>query len=89
MPSGKHADGAGLSCPPSDWSVAGRLDFSADTQMSGRHRLLDLAAIQRARERLRLGAIREPMARLDAEVSGAGDPRNVRELLDGLNKLVG
>lgn len=67
----------------------GRLDFSADPAMSGRHRLLDLAATQRARERRRLAAIREHMARLDAELSGACDPRNVRELLDGLHKLVG
>lgn len=67
----------------------GRLDFSADPDMSGRHRLLDLAATQRAHVRLRLGAIREQMARLDAEVSGAGDPHKVREWLDSLNKLVG
>jgi hypothetical protein len=67
----------------------GRLDFSADPEVSGRHRLLELAATQRARERLRLGAIREQMAGLDAEASGAGDQRKVRELLDGLNRLVG
>ena len=67
----------------------GGLDFSADPQFGGRHRLLDLAATQRTRERLRFAAIRERIARLDAELSGAGDPRNVRELLDGLNKLVG
>lgn len=67
----------------------GRLDCSADPQMSGRHRLLDLAATQRARERLRLAAIREQTAKLDAEISGASDPRKLRQLLDGLNKLVG
>lgn len=66
----------------------GRLDFSADPEMSGRHRLLDLAATQRARERLRLGAIREQLAGLDAELSGDGDHRGLRELLDGLNKLL-
>jgi hypothetical protein len=66
----------------------GRLDFSADPAMSGRHRLLDLAGAQRARERRRLAATREQIAKLDAELSGAGDPRNVRELLDGLNKLL-
>ncbi len=67
----------------------GRLDFSADPEMSGRHRLLDLAEAHRVRERNRLAAIREHMAKLDAELSAAGDPRNLRELLSGLNKLVG
>lgn len=68
---------------------SGRLDFSADAQPSGRHRLLDLAHRQRARERLRLAAIRETIAKLDAELSGAADSRNLRELLNGLNQLVG
>lgn len=67
----------------------GRLDFSADPETSGRHRLLELAGTQRARERLRLAVIREQTAGLDAELSGAGDPRRLRELLNGLNKLVG
>lgn len=66
----------------------GRLDFSADPRVGGRHRLLDLAATHRVRERNRLAAIREQMARLDAELSGANDPRSLRELLSGLRELV-
>lgn len=67
----------------------GRLDFSADPEMSTRHRLLDLALSHRARERLRLAEIREQMARLDAALSGADDPRRLRELCSDLNKLLG
>lgn len=67
----------------------GELDFSADPQMGGRHRLLDLTAAQRSRERRRFAAFREQLARLDAEVSGACDPRAARELLERLDNLVG
>lgn len=67
----------------------GRLDFSGDPEMNGRHRLLDLLGTQRVRERRRLAAIREHIAGLDAELSGAGNPRRLLELLNGLNKLVG
>lgn len=68
---------------------SGRLDFSADAQPNGRHRLLELAQDQRARERSRLASIREHLAQLDAELSGAGDPRRLRESLDSLNRLLG
>ncbi len=67
----------------------GKLDFSADPNMSGRHRLLDLAQAQRARERVRLVAIQEQVVRMEAELSGAGDPGRLRELLNGLDELVG
>ncbi len=64
----------------------GRLDFSADPQFGSRHRLLELAVTQRARERFRLAAIRDRVAQLEAAVSANASTQEMRILVESLNK---
>jgi len=66
----------------------GDLDFSADPETAHSHEVLALARAWRARERVRLAAIREQLVRLEGEVSAQSDPRRIQELLDNLKELL-
>ena len=66
----------------------GELDFSSDADAARGHEVLVRVRSWRTRERNRLVAIREELARLEDEVSGRGDSRHLRDLLDNLGKLM-
>ena len=61
------------------------LDFCSDTATPRRHEVLALALAWRARERTRLAAIRDHVARLEAAVSARACAQDMRILVERLS----
>lgn len=65
-----------------------RLDFSLDRdEPDPRYELVKLIETLRAKERVRLAAIRTKMSVLEEEISD-GDPQHIRQVLHGLGELL-
>lgn len=64
------------------------LDFSSDAETDQRREVLALAVAWRARERNRFTAIRQQVAKLEADVLANESPQDMRVALQNLNKLL-
>lgn len=66
----------------------GRLDFTPDPDLAGRHDALDLALRQRAQQRHRFAEIRDQLARLESLAAADGSAQEVRTAVDNLDRLL-
>jgi hypothetical protein len=64
------------------------LDFTTDPEISDRHQVLDLAAIQRDQDRTRLTEIRKQLSRLDPAMLEENDVQGVHDVMKVLDALL-